>query len=238
MEGDVMVSNREGFQKIYDLTERVLPSYVNASMPSIEEFAEHIIDQNLRCHGLVSLKGLTYLRRNAVLRKVVKTLINERLAQRSLEQVQVANGDVFILQAGLLESSVPRLSNRMKILSPFDNSVIQRERLKSLFQYDYNIECYVPAAKRQYGYFCLPLLYRDEFIGRMDCKAHRKTSHLEIKLLHFEQHNYDDDSVITAFVEAVKLFCAFQNCHSVSLIKAHPTHLIGRLKQALLPLVF
>ncbi|MFL1454263.1 DNA glycosylase AlkZ-like family protein [Marinobacter sp. GN3S48] len=62
----------------------------------------------------------------------------------------------------------------MLILSPFDNSVIQRERLKALFQYDYQLECYVPAAKRQYGYFCLPLLYRDEFIGRMDCKAHPK----------------------------------------------------------------
>ncbi len=125
----------------------------------------------------------------------------------------------------------------MLILSPFDNSVIQRERLKALFQYDYQLECYVPAAKRQYGYFCLPLLYRDEFIGRMDCKAHRKISQLEIKSLHLEQHNFDEDLVIAAFVEAIAQFCHFQECDSVSLTKAHPKHLTQRLRSALKPLV-
>ncbi len=238
MQGDLMVSNREGFQKTYDLTERVLPSHVNSKMPSMEEFAAHILNQQLRCHGFVSLKGLTYQRRNAELRKAVKVLVNERLAQRTLEQIQVSSGEVFVLETGALENPLPRLNNRMLILSPFDNSVIQRERLKALFQYNYQLECYVPAAKRQYGYFCLPLLYRDNFIGRMDCKAHRKTSHLEIKLLHLEQHqseqnNTDEDLVITAFVKAIKQFCHFQNCDSVSLTKAYPKQLTQRLQSAL-----
>ncbi len=233
MEGYLMVSNREGFQKTYDLTERVLPSHVNSQMPSLEEFAAHMIDQQLRCHGFTSLKGLTYLRRNAELRSAVKALVNERLAQGSLEQVQVSSGEIFILETGALERPLPRLKNRILILSPFDNSVIQRERLKALFQYDYQLECYVPEAKRQYGYFCLPLLYRDVFIGRMDCKAHRKTSHLEIKLLHLEQHDFDEDSVITAFVDAIKQFCHFQKCDSVSLTEAHPKHLTQHLRSAL-----
>ena len=236
MEGDLMVSDREGFQKSYDLTERVLPAHVNSQMPSMEEFAAHIVDQQLRCHGFASLKGLTYQRRNAGLRKAVKALINERLAQRALEQVQVRSGEIFILEKGALERPVPRLNNRMLILSPFDNSVIQRERLKALFQYDYQLECYVPATKRQYGYFCLPLLFRDEFIGRMDCKAHRKTRHLEIKSLHFEQHIFDEESVIAAFVDAITQFCHFQNCDSVSLTKAYPKHLLQRLRSALKPL--
>ncbi|NER81081.1 MAG: winged helix-turn-helix domain-containing protein [Leptolyngbya sp. SIO1D8] len=233
MEGDLMVSDREGFQKTYDLTERVLPSHVNSQMPSMEEFAAHIVDQQLRCHGLVSLKGLTYQRRNAELRKAVKALVNERLAQRTLEQVQVSSGEVFILETGEIERPLPRLNSRMLILSPFDNSVIQRERLKALFQYDYRLECYVPAAKRQYGYFCLPLVYRDEFIGRMDCKAHRKISHLEIKSLHLEQHNFDEHLVIAAFVDAITQFCHFQKCDSVSLTKAHPKHLTQRLQSVL-----
>jgi uncharacterized protein len=236
MEGDLMVSDREGFQKNYDLTERVLPSHVNSQMPSAEEFAAHMVDQQLRCHGLVSLKGLTYQRRNAELRKAVKALVNERLAQRTLEQVQVRSGEVFIVETGALERPLPRLNSRLSILSPFDNSVIQRERLKALYQYDYQIECYVPAAKRKYGYFSLPLLYRDEFIGRMDCKAHRKISHLEIKSLHLEQHNFDEDLVVTAFVDAITQFCHFQKCDSVSLTKAHPNHLTQRLRRALQPL--
>ncbi len=233
IEGDLMVSNRENFQKTYDLTERVLPSHINSQMPNMETFAAHIIDQQLRCHGFASLKGLTYQRRNAALRKTVKALVNERLAQHTLEQLQLSSGEVFILETGALERPLPPLNNRMLILSPFDNSVIQRDRLKALFQYDYKLECYLPEAKRQYGYFSLPLLYRDQFIGRMNCKAHRKTGHLEIKLLHLEQHSFDEDLVITAFVDAITAFCHFQQCDAVSLTKAQPKHLTQRLRNAL-----
>ncbi len=233
MEGDLMVSNREGFQKVYDLTEKVLPSHVNTQMPVMAEFAQHLLDQQLRCHGTVSLKGLTYLRRNAELRKAMKELVNERLKQHSLEQIRLPCGQVFMVTAGTLDRSLTRLNNRMLILSPFDNSVIQRERLKALFQYDYQIECYVPAAKRQFGYFCLPLLYRGEFIGRVDCKAHRKISQLEIKSLYFEQHNFDDDLVIAAFVEAITQFSRFQKCDSISLTQVHPKRLNQRLQNAL-----
>jgi len=244
MQGDLMVSDRTGFQKTYDLTERVLPSHVNSHMPSIEEFATHLLDQQLRCHGLVTLKGLTYLRRNTELRKTVKALVNERLAQGSLEQV-LSDGEEFILEAGMFAQTLPRMNNRLLILSPFDNSVIQRERLKTLFQYDYQIECYVPAAKRQYGYFSLPLLYRGEFIGRMDCKAHRKDRHLEIKSLHLEPRYCNDGPVSSKFwrgiesdfesalVEAITQFSYFQECDSVSLTQTYPKQLTQSLSSAL-----
>ena len=225
MQGDLMVSDREGFQKTYDLTERILPSQINSQMPTTEEFAEHLVGQQLRCHGLVSLKGLTYQRRNTELRKAVKDLVNERLAQGILQQVKITNGEVFIVEAGALERPLPRLSNRLLILSPFDNAVIQRERLRALFQFDYQIECYVPAGKRQYGYFSLPLLYRGEFIGRMDCKAHRKTHHLEIKFLHFEKtafsrDRFDQEMILNALLKSIRQFCHFQQCTSVSLNSA------------------
>ncbi|MFN3580003.1 MAG: winged helix-turn-helix domain-containing protein [Pseudomonas sp.] len=233
MQGDLMVSDREGFQKTYDLTERVLPSHVDTSPPNVEELAAHMLDQQLRCHGLVSLKGLTYLRRNPALRKAVKDLVNARLAQGDLEQVALPGGEIYMLESGALDRTLPRVSNRLQILSPFDNCVIQRDRLKALFQYDYQLECYVPEAKRQHGYFCLPLLYRDEFIGRMDCKAHRKTRHLEIKALHFESHGFDDGPLITAFLDAISAFCRFQECDSVSLTHSDPIHLTHTLCEAL-----
>ena len=233
MQGDLMVRSREGFQKTYDLTERVLAMDVDTSMPSAQEFAAHLLDQQLRCHGLVSLKGITYLRRNDGLRKAVKDLVNERLAQGTLEQVRVDGGEVFMMEAGGLERPSPRVNNRLLILSPFDNSVIQRERLKALFQYDYQIECYVPEAKRQYGYFCLPLLFGDEFVGRMDCKAHRKTGRLEIKSLHLEPHGFDEELVTGAFVEAVAQFSQFQGCDSVTLTKAYPAQVSKPLRSAL-----
>ncbi|AWX99635.1 hypothetical protein A8139_06230 [Marinomonas primoryensis] len=237
MEGDLMVKDRVGFQKNYDLTERVFPSSTNVTMPSMEEFVTHMVDQQLRCHGAVSLKGLTYLRRNTALRNAVKSLVNERLAQDVLEQVQLSSGEVYFIETGALERRLPNLSNRLQILSPFDNSVIQRDRLKHLFQYDYQIECYVPEAKRKYGYFSLPLLFRGEFIGRMDCKAHRKIRLLEIKFLHlessFEQKSVDNDQLIGAFIDAIDSFRQFQQCDSVSLTAMNPKRLTFPLQSRL-----
>ncbi|MFK7964063.1 MAG: winged helix-turn-helix domain-containing protein [Burkholderiaceae bacterium] len=233
MQGDLMVSDREGFQKAYDLTERVLPSHVSTKVPGIAEFAAHLIDQQLRCHGFVSLKGLTYLRRSAELRQAVKTQIDERLADGSLEQIQVNGGEVFLIEAGALERTLPRVNNRLMILSPFDNAVIQRDRLNAVFQFDYQIECYVPEAKRQYGYFSLPLLFRDEFVGRMDCKAHRKRRHLEIKALHLEPRGFDDTLLITAFGEAVARFSRFQGCDSVSVKRCTPKKLGAPIRREL-----
>ena len=233
MQGDLMVSDRESFQKTYDLTERVLPSKVDTKLPSIKQLATHLLDQQLRCHGFASLKGISYQRRNSELRKNIKDLVTERVAQGHLEQVQVSSGEVFIIQAGGLEKTLTRLNNTMKILSPFDNSVIQRDRLKALFDYDYKIECYVPEAKRVYGYFSLPLLYRGEFIGRMDCKAHRKIRHLEIKLLHLEPHAFEGDAIIKSFTSAIRKFIKFQQCDTVSLIKVEPKKLSKRFKESL-----
>jgi len=233
MQGDLMVSDREGFQKTYDLTERVLPAHVDATMPSIDAFAEHLLDRQLRCHGLVSLKGITYLRRNPDLRKAVKALVKERVSQKTLQEIRLTNGEVFVLEAGALESALPPLKNRLRILSPFDNSVIQRDRLKSVFDYDYQIECYVPAYRRQYGYFCLPLLYRDRLIGRMDCKAHRTKRHLEITSLYLEEHCIVDDRLLAAFSDAVVRFCHFQDCDCVSITSVYPEKMGQPFRRAL-----
>lgn len=233
MQGDLMISERQGIQKTYDLAERVLPAEVNAGMPTLEEYAAHILDSQLRCHGLVSLKGLTYLRRDQALRKAVKTRVDEGLDCHELETLRLKDGEVFVLQAGALEGRLPRLGQKLKILSPFDNSVIQRDRLKSLFQYSYQIECYVPASKRRFGYFCLPLLYQGEFIGRMDCKAHRTSRHLEIKALYLEPHPFDPEQIAQAFGQAIPSFCRFQGCDSVSLNRAQPPSIMPSLQRVL-----
>ena len=103
----------------------------------------------------------------------------------------------------------------------------------ALFDYDYQIECYVPEAKRQYGYFCLPLLYRDAFVGRVDCKAHRKERCLEVKALYFEWHELEEDALLNAFVEAIHEFARFQQCEHIALGKVQPPHLAEPLRAAL-----
>jgi uncharacterized protein YcaQ len=216
MEGDLMISARDGFQKTYDLPDRVLPVHVDRATPTMREFAEHLVAQQFRCHGLASMKGLTYLRRDAQLRQAVKTHIAEQLALGTIEQLSVA-GELFVAPTGLLDKRTAPSQNRVKILSPFDNMVIQRDRVEKLFNFDYQIECYVPEAKRKYGYFCLPLLYRDGFIGRIDCKAHRKTSVLEIKSLHFCEHPHSHGEVTDALARQLSEFMIFQQCDALSI---------------------
>ena len=75
----------------------------------------------------------------------------------------------------------------LHILSPFDNLIIDRRWLKTFFDgFDYTIECYLPAAKRTYGYFVLPILWGDRFVARLDSKADRKPKTFIIKRLLFE----------------------------------------------------
>lgn len=214
MQGDLMVRAREGFQKTYDLPERVLPTGIDRSVPSLGEFAEHLLEQQLRCHGFVSLKGMTYQRRNPDLRHAIKVLVNQGASSGQLDQFRL-NGETFYCLAGLLDQTKPRVSNEVRILSPFDNTVIQRARLSAIFNFDYQIECYVPEAKRQYGYFCLPILYKDQFVGRIDCKAHRKTKHLELKAAFFE--GVTGDAFAIAFANALVEFAKFQGCDRIDI---------------------
>ena len=124
-----------------------------------------------------------------------------------------------------LEQRLPARGKRLRILSPFDNLVIQRKRTAAYFDFDYLIECYVPASKRQYGYFCLPLLWRDTFVGRMDCKAHRQDGILEIKSLHLEASATPIAQWATAFCQAMENYLAFNATARLRLPKRIPTPL-------------
>ncbi|WP_223789999.1 winged helix-turn-helix domain-containing protein [Marinicella meishanensis] len=232
MQGDLMVCDRAGFQKTYDLTERVLPAAVDTRTPEAMELAVHLLDQQLRCQGVVSYPSLTYLRRIPGLREAMADLLTQRVADAELLPLSVADQVHYVLPE-VWESKLPRSRHRLTILSPFDNSLIQRERLARLFGFDYQIECYVPAAKRRHGYFSLPLLYRDRFIGRMDCKAHRDTGLFAIKHLHFENHRFDAAQVIDALAQALPEFLRFQACDHLCVNRVEPTPLQGPVELAL-----
>lgn len=213
-EGELMISSRAGFQKTYNLAERVLPKGIDSTPPTIEERASHMLDQQLACHGLVSAVGATYGRRDAALRQAMKAELAQRLAAETLVTVTLPNNSLYYIEPEHLEQPMPRLDNRLKILSPFDNAVIQRKRLIDLFAFDYQLECYIPAPKRRYGYLALPLLYKDNFVGRMDCKAHRADKVLEIKGLFFES-GHDTPEVHAALDKALPDFAGFQGCETI-----------------------
>jgi uncharacterized protein len=214
MIGELMVTRREGFQKVYDLTENVLPDWVDTRVPSIDEYASHLVDSNIRTHGLMSARSVRYLRKGQPLRKAVSEEIDCRVNDQSLTSVSVGRDQPYYIEPWHLDQRAPASMKRVRILSPFDNAVIQRDRLQDLFQFNYQIECYVPGSKRQYGYFCLPLLYRDQFVGRIDCKAYRKERRFHIVSLSLEA-TLDDDFYV-ALNSALWDFSTFNGCDEIS----------------------
>ena len=230
MQGELMVSRREGFQKVYDLPERVIPEGVDTRHPEPDVYATYLIDTTLRAHGFATLPSMTYLRKGQGLRDCVREQLEARVACGSLVTSDLkAHGRIFI-EPELLETRAPRCAAQVRILSPFDNAVIQRSRARDIFDFDYQIECYVPEAKRQFGYFCLPLLYRDRFVGRIDCKAHRDRQCLELKSMHLE-HRVD-----AGFAGALKLalaeFTAFNDCRDLDLACDQASRLLSALAES------
>ncbi|MDH3633919.1 MAG: winged helix DNA-binding domain-containing protein [Gammaproteobacteria bacterium] len=212
MQGELMISAREGFQKVYDLPERVLPDWVDTHMPDLDEYADYLVDTTLRAHGFASLVSMTYLRKGQKLREAVKRQLMQRIEDGSLTSVTLNSSTVYI-DPELLDSRAPRCLAQVRILSPFDNTVIQRRRSRDLFTFDYQIECYVPKPLRQFGYFCLPIMYRDRLVGRVDCKAHRAANKLEVRSLHIE-HRVEKD--FTALLgQALQSFATFNHCDQI-----------------------
>ena len=210
MQGELMVSARDGFQKVYDLPERVLPDWVDTREPTLPEFASHLVDTTLRAHGFATLVSMTYQRKGQGLREAVKRQLQARVEQGQLQRLPLKTNVELYIDPELLESRAPRSTAQLRILSPFDNAVIQRQRCRQIFDFDYQIECYLPQPQRQFGYFCLPLLYRDRLVGRLDCKAHRAKGLLEVKSVHIEQPVGDDFADLLR--AALQSFAGFNTC--------------------------
>ena len=205
MEGELMAVKRQGFQKVYDLTERVLPPDIDTRVPTEQEFCDYLILRCLRANGLATVSEMAYLRKG--IKNTLATRCLELLENGDLQRLSCQGQDYYALpgSADLIKTRVKR--KQVKILSPFDNLLIQRKRTQQLFDFDYQIECYVPEAKREYGYFCLPLLWGCDFVGRMDAKIERKSGLLQIQHLHLHTPKVAD--FIEDFIPALKAFLVF-----------------------------
>ena len=222
MEGKLMVAKRQGFQKVYDLAERVLPEGIDSSYPSEKEYAEYLINNSIRSYGIVTENEMTYLRSGlkSPLNKALKRLLKEgEVIEVKLEDVK----DMAFYTTSDKLKSIEKIKTRndVHLLSPFDNTVIQRKRVERFFNFDYMIECYLPEPKRKYGYFTLPVLYNTNFVGRMDPKADRASQTFYIKSMHFEKNFIPDEKFNSAFVKTLNAFATFNGCDKIVIDKAN-----------------
>lgn len=219
--GEVMVVARRNFQRVYDLTERAMPHWDDATDALAQPEAEAVMLENsARSLGIFRPQWLADYYR---LRKPDLTaLMAQWQAEQRVVAVNVdALGEMWVhnsLLAELERAAEGKLNaTHSAVLSPFDPVVWDRKRAEQLFDFSYRLECYTPAPKRQYGYFVLPLLHRGEIVGRMDSKMHRSDGVLEIFALYLQEDVRVSQHLERGLKQAIDDFACWQGATCVKL---------------------
>jgi uncharacterized protein YcaQ len=203
--GLVTTRTRRNFERVYDLTERVLPAaVVNAPTPSDAEAHRALLQIAARAMGVATEPDLRdYFRMPAV---GSKARLAELVEDGTLEAVTVEGWK----QPAFRDASV-RLAREGApgaLMSPFDSMIWRRERAERLFGARLKLEIYTPAAERRHGYYVLPFLYRDAIAARVDLKADRHASRLRVQAAHLEP-GAAPDATAAALAAELTLMCGW-----------------------------
>ena len=218
MQGELMVVRRERFQKVLDLTERVLPSGTDCRVPDEREYALHLIERFLQCHVAGTAAQISYLRPG--MKAPVAALLRE-LAHSGVLQCFLYQGQSYYAQTE--QWQLPAKATQVYLLNPFDNLLIQRQRLQHWFGADYQLEIYVPAEKRQFGYYSLPVFYGTQYVGLVDVKAQRDRGLLLLQHLQLAPQWLRKSRFVQQFAKAIQAYAGFNGCFKVALVRAEPT---------------
>jgi uncharacterized protein YcaQ len=167
MRGEVAIAGRVGRERLWDVAERVYPA--DLVIPSVDEAEQAQNERRLASLGIARQKG----------RKMPMEPIRVGDAGEPAV-VEGTEGEWRVDPAALGED----FEGRTALLSPFDRLVHDRVRAEELFDFEYTLEMYKPAAKRRWGYYALPVLHQDRLVGKVDAKADREASVLRVHAIH------------------------------------------------------
>ncbi|HEX4080555.1 MAG TPA: crosslink repair DNA glycosylase YcaQ family protein [Rhizomicrobium sp.] len=184
--GELAVARRDGFEKIYDLAERVIPADLRAERPTRKQTVDWACREALGRLGFATPSEIANFFDLVDLAEA-RLWAKAALRQKKIMEVTItgANGEMKAsLAYRSIESAIENLRPppiAPRFLSPFDPVIRDRKRALRLFGFDYTIEVFVPRSKRRYGYYVLPILEGERFIGRADLKAHRDEKGIEVR---------------------------------------------------------
>jgi len=234
--GEIMVARRDRFQRVYDLRERVLPSWDDAQLPPLADTERTLIGRAAIALGVATPRWLAdYFR---MPRRRAAAAVKALIADGTLCEVRVdgwpepayvhaSNGARF---AAANDGAIA--TTLTTVLSPFDPLVWERARARTVFDFDYALECYTPAAKRRYGYFVLPVLRRGRLVARLDAKAHRSTGSFEVKGFWLEDAVRPSASLWRDVGGAIARLAAWHETPAVVVRKVMPRAHLRALRRA------
>ncbi len=241
-EGRLMIAGRVNFQRLYDLPERVLPAWVDTRMPTHDEMQRYWLERSLKAHGICDPKlagTMVQGFKRAEAAALLKQLIDEGTAVQA--QAMLADGEThtLVLHRDHLDALQQAVDGTMKaerttFISPFDNLLWVPRRDVAFWGFRQSLEAYLPQEKRQYGYFSLPILHKDRFVGRFDPKLERATGVLRIKAIYLEPKVKADDTLIGAIAGALRDFMRFHHATDLVIEASTPKLLAKRLVRAVL----
>ena len=237
--GELMIARRENFQRVYDLTERVVERLGLQAVEPLdanEIRREHAL-RAVRALGIAQARWIADYFRSG--RRHTDLELQRHVDSGELLRVAVNGWDVcgYVHRdhAVLLERAQRgRLrATHTTLLSPFDPVVWDRARASAMFGFDYTLECYTPAPKRRYGYFVLPILRRGRLVGRLDAKAHRVDGTFEIKKIFLEPAVKMEDALVADIAGAIQASADWHDAPRVVVRRSDPKGLAAALRKTL-----
>jgi hypothetical protein len=226
--GDLMIVERVKFQRVYDLTERVLPAWVDVAEPTAAERDRFWVERGAKAIGV----GLPRNSGDYTWMKITtsRPIVQELMKQGAL--VEITGETVSGPQALIIHrDNLPLLekvaageirAERTTFLNPWDNFWWAQDRDEVLWGFKHLIELYVPAPKRIYGYYLMPILHKDRLVGRLDPKLERKTGTLRLKSLHLEPGIAPDEQLVADVAAALRDFMKFHHAKDLVIEAANP----------------
>jgi uncharacterized protein YcaQ len=235
--GHLMIARRHNFQRIYDLAERVLPSWDDQQLPSLADTHRRLLLKAVYALGVAKASWVGDYFRNSKSRPKPHpdSLVDEGMLLRA--RIEGWAEPVYIhplhreLVAAISEGSLTPTATTL--LSPFDPVVWDRKRALELFDFDYRLECYTPAPKRRYGYFTLPILRRGALVGRLDAKAHRSVGTFEVKALYLEPGVRVTTALTADVAECLQRISAWHGTTQIIVNHCDPSAFLPVLQAAL-----
>jgi uncharacterized protein len=232
--GELMIAHRERFQRVYDLRERVLREPGDGQ--ARDEAQRTLALKAVAALGITTATWVADYFRTP--RTDTRAILPALAHGGALIRVEVEGwrepayihpSRRALAQRAAAGTLRPTLTT---LLSPFDPLVWDRSRTRTVFDFDYRLECYVPAPKRRWGYFTLPILRRGRLIGRLDAKAHRATCVFEVKALWLEPGVRAGDALIADVAAALRDVATWHDTPRVVVRRSDPRGLARDLQRA------